>query len=549
MTDRINLFYYKESGNTSVLPTSVKFEYALSSNYDEDANTLTANEWFEISYAEPTDVEGFAGADRVVAKSYQLNEAINPQALRITFEHPAKSFIGLTEIEVIGTTYSYYPKTSAALTSAKFKDTVIAASLEENGTYQTNAGVPQRIEFDNPNNASLTFIYTNEDHTAAKVIAHSEDGNDTKSYNFTFTDVPTEESKQNLQEKLDSYEQATAEIEDSLKDLESFTALKDALAQISKDVHTMTESELQSSLTDLQAQYKQFYQKAIETKLNEYRSLNAAKYTAESYQQLKKVMDEIDLSKIGDLSETELMQKLNALNDAYAKLKSAALESLEAKLKEFKAIDGSKYTPETVGDNTPEMKQRREITCELLFIEIVAVGFLGIASALFKEKQMGVIRVHAIIPLRKSLFVFSKVFLFLLTDLVFAALMTLFNVGFIEAGGVLPAILIQTGILSLIMSLTGFGCTMLLKDFKQFSLAYLVIALFTATPVFLSANTAIKMDWINYHPFYHIYMGLKNAYLGTPVTTPIYYICSACGIATLFLLIQVVFRKEMGMEG
>ena len=61
------------------------------------------------------------------------------------------------------------------------------------------------------------------------------------------------------------------------------------------------------------------------------------------------------------------------------------------------------------------MKQLREITCELLFIEIVAVGFLGIASVL-------------------------------------------------------------------------------LKDFKQFSLVYLVIALFTATPVFLSANTAIKMD-------------------------------------------------------
>ncbi len=75
----------------------------------------------------------------------------------------------------------------------------------------------------------------------------------------------------------------------------------------------------------------------------------------------------------------------------------------------------SEYKPETVGDNTPKMKQLREITCELLLIEIVAVGFLGIASVL-------------------------------------------------------------------------------LKDFKQFSLVYLVIALFTATPVFLSANTAIKMD-------------------------------------------------------
>lgn len=210
---------------------------------------------------------------------------------------------------------------------------------------------------------------------------------------------------------------------------------------------------------------------------------------------------------------------------------------------------GNGYQPKTVGDNTPEMKQRREITCELLFIEIVAVGFLGIASVLFKEKQMGVIRVHAIIPLKKSLFVFSKVFLFLLTDLAFAALMTLFNVGLHEAGGVLPAVLIQTGILSLVMALTGFGCTMLLNDFKQFSLAYLVIALFTATPVFLSANTAIKMDWIDYHPFYHVYMGLKNAFFGTPVTNPVYYISVVSVIIFLFGIVETAFRKEMGKEG
>ncbi|MDE6364870.1 MAG: ABC transporter permease [Lachnospiraceae bacterium] len=210
---------------------------------------------------------------------------------------------------------------------------------------------------------------------------------------------------------------------------------------------------------------------------------------------------------------------------------------------------GSGYQPETVGDNTPEMKQRREITCELLFIEIVAVGFLGIASVLFKEKQMGVIRVHSIMPLKKSLFVFSKVFLFLVTDLAFAVLMTLFNVGAKEAGGVLPAVLIQTGILSLIMALTGFGCTMLLKDFKQFSLVYLVIALFAATPVFLSANTAIKMDWIDCHPFYHVYMGLKNAFFGTPVTNPVYYICVVCVIILLFGIVEAAFRKEMGKEG
>ena len=206
------------------------------------------------------------------------------------------------------------------------------------------------------------------------------------------------------------------------------------------------------------------------------------------------------------------------------------------------------YTAETVGNYTPETKQRREITCELLFIEIVAVGFLGIASVLFKEKQMGVIRVHAIMPLPKSLFLCSKIVLFLLTDLIFAALMVLLNVG-LNGVAVLPAVLIQTSILSLIMALAGFGCTMILKDFKQFSLAYLVIALFAATPVFLAANTSVKMDWIDYHPFYHVYMGLKNAFFGNPTTSPMYYVGAIGAILLLFILVEAAFHKEMGREG
>jgi ABC-type polysaccharide/polyol phosphate export permease len=138
---------------------------------------------------------------------------------------------------------------------------------------------------------------------------------------------------------------------------------------------------------------------------------------------------------------------------------------------------------------------------------------------------------------------------FLLSDLIFAALMTVLNVGFHDAIDILPDVLVQTTILSLIMALTGFGCIMLLKDFRQFSLAYLVIAIFAAAPVFLSANTSVKMAWIDWHPFYHVYMGLKNAYFGMPITNPVYYLFSACGIAILFLIVQTAFHKEMGKEG
>lgn len=205
-------------------------------------------------------------------------------------------------------------------------------------------------------------------------------------------------------------------------------------------------------------------------------------------------------------------------------------------------------TPEVLGTNTPEQKARKEITCELLFFELAAVGFLGIAAVLFKEKGMGVIRVHAVLPLWKGLFLLSKLAVFLLSDLAFAVLLTLLNLGFADGAAVLPAVLLQTAILSLVMTLVGLLCALLLKDFRQFTLAYLVIAIFAATPVFLSANTSVKFDWINFHPFYHIYMGLKNAYFGTAIST-IYYAGAIGVIALLFLAVQLAFRREIGKEG
>ncbi len=206
------------------------------------------------------------------------------------------------------------------------------------------------------------------------------------------------------------------------------------------------------------------------------------------------------------------------------------------------------HIPEVLGTNTPEQKARKEITCELLFFELAAVGFLGIAAVLFKEKGMGVIRVHAILPLQKDLFLLSKLAVFLFSDLVFAVLLTLLNTGLADGAAVLPAVLLQTAILSLMMALVGLLCALLLKDFRQFTLAYLVIAIFAATPVFLSANTSVKFDWINYHPFYHVYMGLKNAYFGTAVS-PVYYAGAVGTIVLLFLAVRLAFHREIGKEG
>lgn len=207
-----------------------------------------------------------------------------------------------------------------------------------------------------------------------------------------------------------------------------------------------------------------------------------------------------------------------------------------------------KYNARIMGIQTPEQKARRDITCELLFFEMIAVGFLGIAAVIFKEKNMGVIRVCAILPVKRNWFLLSKITVFLLSDLVFAILLTLFNVGLSDTAGILPGVLLQTAFLSIIMALSGVICALLLKDFRQFTLAYLLITIFAATPVFMSANTPIKLEWIRFHPFYHIYMGLKNAYFEMSGNSPLYYLGCLSAIGGLFAVTLYVFRREMGKE-
>ncbi len=114
---------------------------------------------------------------------------------------------------------------------------------------------------------------------------------------------------------------------------------------------------------------------------------------------------------------------------------------------------------------------------------------------------------------------------------------------------ILPQVLVQASILSIIMSLIGIGCSMLLRDFKQFSLIYLVVAVFITTPIFLSANTSFEIDWIKYHPFYHVYSQLKNAFFMNFSKELVYFVVCSLTIIVLFLLVKYIFNKELVREG
>ncbi len=209
----------------------------------------------------------------------------------------------------------------------------------------------------------------------------------------------------------------------------------------------------------------------------------------------------------------------------------------------------TKMRSEIIGMYNKEQKSRREITAEFLFFEISAVGFLGLASVLFKEKSMGVIRVHGILPVSKAAFILSKLFILLASDLAFTTLLTFVNVGIAEGISILPSVLIQAGILSLIMSPIGFFCAIWLPDFKQFSLFYLILAVFITTPVFLVGQTGVKWRWIVFHPMYHLFTAIKSAYFGSPVTSLLYYFICFAVIAMLFCVAYQTLSREMTKEG
>nr|WP_302141769.1 ABC transporter permease [uncultured Schaedlerella sp.] len=225
------------------------------------------------------------------------------------------------------------------------------------------------------------------------------------------------------------------------------------------------------------------------------------------------------------------------------------LDNLRAAYAVFRMESEDTRPAACIGNDGKEMKNRREITAEFLFFELAAVGFLGLAAMLFKEKEMGVIRIHAVLPVQSSAFILSKLDLILLADLTFTALLTLISLGPAEGLAVLPAVLLHAGILSLIMALVGFLCAVALPDFKQFSLLYLVLAIFITTPVFMAGQMGIEFGWMKFHPMYHLFMAMKHAYFRRPTVSIFYYAACASAVFLLFFLAKWTLALEMKREG
>lgn len=79
--------------------------------------------------------------------------------------------------------------------------------------------------------------------------------------------------------------------------------------------------------------------------------------------------------------------------------------------------------------------------------------------------------------------------------------------------------------------------------------ANLVLAIFILTPVYLVGQTGITWEFMNYHPMYHLFMAMKDAYFGVQRVSALYYIICLSVIMVLFLAVRRSLASEMAKEG
>ena len=90
--------------------------------------------------------------------------------------------------------------------------------------------------------------------------------------------------------------------------------------------------------------------------------------------------------------------------------------------------------------------------------------------------------------------------------------------------------------------------TVWLKDFKQFSLFYLVLAVFICTPVFLAGQTGVEWKWMAYNPVYRLFMGMKQEYFEGTAGSRLSLLGSASAVGGLFALALYAWNAEMKKE-
>ncbi len=209
----------------------------------------------------------------------------------------------------------------------------------------------------------------------------------------------------------------------------------------------------------------------------------------------------------------------------------------------IKQMDFNDSRIDVLGSKTFKETKVLEMLSVIVFFEITTVTFLSIAALFFKEKNLGVLKVHGILPIKNKYILLSKMIVFIGFELIFVMIIGIMNLGFRQSFTSLPKISIEVILLSSIMVLLAFIFVVLFKDFKDFVFAYLILIIGMTSPVFLIVNTPFKWSGIKYFFTYYLYISIRNVYLQEYSTSMTFYVIFLITIFLLFIICLSLFNK------
>ena len=231
----INVFYFTDA--------NVKMAKSIAFKYSLDGSNYT-----DVEYETPVripDVDTGNDEEKVVnGYSYKLKTSINPIAIQV-IPKPDGTYVGMTEVEVFATDYSYEVNTSAALTGISVGGKAIANFNPDVTEYVVDS--VENITTSDDQNAAVTILPATDD-GCVTIISVSEDGKETRTYKLSRKASQTERAAASAKvadaKKTDS----------SLYTADSYAKYMSTVAEIEKNINNAaTPKQLNDCLKALEA--------------------------------------------------------------------------------------------------------------------------------------------------------------------------------------------------------------------------------------------------------------------------------------------------------
>jgi len=351
--------YYYHNANGYGEPESVTFYYSL------DGTNYT-----EIGYASPVKIPNEPGKVEN-GYIYKLNTAVNPVALRIKLKQNTTAtgndaFVGVTEAEIMATSYTYPAKTSALLEGISAGGKAIPGFTPEEKEYMVES--LDDISVTNPENAAVTILPAKENRVV--ILTVSEDRKTSAVYRLKKADSEEQLIAAAKKSLTDAVKNAGG-IDASLYTEESYQSVVEAkeAAQAVLDKQNATRTEIENALTALQNAVNSLEVKPednteilnqLGSAVKEAAAKDESKYTATSYATMQTALENARKVLANEkASKAEIEEALRNLQSAIDGLQekqepgpkpednTEILRQLGEAVAEAEAKDSSKYTEDT----------------------------------------------------------------------------------------------------------------------------------------------------------------------------------------------------------